>query len=251
MSDETQNPSPENKDAPKENTIPEWRFKEVIKEKNELKSALEKEREQRTQIEARKSEPEKKSYTRAQLVQAVDSGYLTQTQADEIWEHQIVEKTRTQVMSEVTQYTEQTKKSDQVSEQLKRYKSAIPDLMDEGDNRKKVAAEFEYLVSIGQPNSVQTELAAVRAVFGSIEAVEKKNSARTHREPDQESGGQGNKNNNDKSLFGNLPSRYKEYYEKMLAKGLYKSKDDIEKELKRIGPEALKARARRYDADYR
>lgn len=252
MSDETQNPSPENKEEEKkENTIPEWRFKEVIKEKNELKSALEKkEQELRQQLEQKNKTPERKTYSRAQLMQAVDSGHLTQVQADELWESQIIEKTRTQVMDEVAQVTEHSRKNDKVSEQIKKYKEAIPDLMDEGETRKKVTTEFNYLVSIGAPDSVETELAALRAAFGPIDALERKRSGRTNRETDQESAGSGNQKGGDKSLFGSLPPRYKAYYENMLAKGFYKSKEDVEKELKRVGPEALKARARRYDANF-
>lgn len=236
--------------------IPKVRLDEVLGQSRKLQDELQAEREQRIRLEERlnagggKDKP--KTYTRAELLEAVNAGTITQATADEVWEQQITTKVREDITRDITQRDAVRERATRVSTEISRYKSAVPDVMDtSSDARKKVVAEFDYLVSIGQPKTVETELAALRSVFGPLERLEKRDVTREKRSSHQEGGGARPNDDSGTTKNGppaNLPARYKQHYESMIGKGMYTGWDDkrLQAELKRVSPQTLAERAKKY-----
>ncbi len=136
----------------------EERENHTLQENAELRgrlSALE-------ESETRKA-PGESTFTRAQLDSAVTDGRVTQEEADRIYHKQMVREITEDVTAKVTETT--TVKA--VGAEIQKYKDALPVLSVRGsDEFAKVANEFEWMVSNGLPNNLNTELAAMRSIFG-------------------------------------------------------------------------------------
>lgn len=185
---------------------------------------LEEERNARLRLEEQ-SKPKEKAYTRAELLDLVEEEKMTQVQADKIWEEQITKNVTTNVLGIVK--NNESKK--QMSKVLGEYKKLKPDIVINGTvDREKVKSEFDYLVNdLGLPNSVETELAAVRNVFGPLDKIKKKLDLETH----QETGGsKPTESKNDGPIKG-LSDRQKQYYSKRIEQGIYKNWKEVEAEL--------------------
>lgn len=189
----------------------------------DLQEQLQQEREARKLDQVKPSaEPE---YTREELLQMVDDEIKTQAQADALWEKQITDNVTRKVLGTVSHVDSQR----QINRDLKEYKRLKPGISKNGsEDREKVAEEYAYLISIGQPDGVSTELTAVRNVFGPVEKLKKKIELETH----QETGGGSPPAKVEHKVLKGLDQRQKDFYTKRIEIGVYKNWDEVEKELK-------------------
>jgi hypothetical protein len=190
----------------------------------------------------RESASPPKVYTKADLKSAVDGGQITQEQADDIWdrqrEAQLTAKAEEAAVQAVTGRTQK----ERIDSEIESYKRLKPEIMEPGsDLRSKVAEEYKYLTSLGQQANVATELAAIRAVVGPLEKLEKAASAARAPESEQQGGasgeGKGNQAKTGKKMVDSLKGDAKEFYERGIKSGrYYKDWDAVEAELKFASP---------------
>jgi hypothetical protein len=180
-------------------------------------------------LSASQSQPKKeeREYTRAELRQFVDDGKLTEDQADEIRERQ----SEARLGKKLTQKVETTTRTDRVQAIIDQYKAAKPDIMIPGsDDRAKVEREFQYLVSLGHPQTLETEAAALRAAYGPVETLAKgKPSLETHQ--DGGSGDGGKSDGDDEKAAGGprgLTAEQRAHYMRQIDRGFYDGWDDPE-----------------------
>lgn len=202
-----------------------------LKEKLEDAEARAQDAENRAQqeynarIEQATEKPEKKedSYSRAELLQMVENEQMTQLQADKLWQEQIEANVTGKILNAVN--SRDNKKT--VSQALNEYKTVKPELVRQGtEDREKVSEEYKYLIGIGLPDGIETELAAVRNVFGPVDKLKKKLDLETH----PETGGGAPPNEN--KVADKLNARQRDYYQKRIDMGIYKDWDDVKEELK-------------------
>lgn len=185
--------------------------------------------------EARKDEP--KRYTKAELNAAVQANQITADVADEVWAKQIREDAKNEAKREVLEDVRAERRQERINSDLNEYKRLAPEILDDGhETRQKIRDEFNYLVTtLGNPQTVETELAAIRAVLGPIERLRTARSARRETEAHEETGGGsggGEGGRKAKTGWDALDARKKSYYEGAIAKGLYKDKAAVLDELK-------------------
>lgn len=239
--------------------IPKVRLDEVLAEARSAKEALAQEREARIRLEeqvkamqaaAKTPTQPQKVYTRAELNQMVEEGKISREQAEDYLDQVRELRLREAISKELAERDAQRERVARVKTELQRYKELVPEVMKAGtEEREQVTQEFNYLVSLGQPNDATTELAALRAVFGPVEKLERKKQMRGERERFQESGGRRDDGGGaPKGKEPDLPSRYREHYQRLIDRGIYKGWDDeqLQKELKRIPAEELNRRAKKF-----
>lgn len=206
-----------------ENQIPQSRFDEATGKLKDKVRDLEGQLEQ-ARVPPPETPRETPKQSRAQLLDLVDEGSLTQAQADTIWEDQL----RKDILAEARQEVSTSRIADNINKEMDRYVELIPDIEVAGsDDRKKVQAEYRELVRFGSPAGLTTELAALRAVYGPVSKIKKsKADVETHQET--VSGGEPEVKENPLKLN----ARTKAYYEKRIDMGLYKDWDEVKEELK-------------------
>lgn len=219
--------------------VPKTQFLAALHNANQKYDALARQFEE---LKAQGSKPAEsaKRYTIAELNAAVRAEQITQGQADELYAKQTREDLKDEVTREVLSTVNSEARQERVGVDLSEYKRLAPEIMDEGSEvRAKVAEEFQYLVGIGQPRTLQTELAAIRAVLGPLEKLRVARSARREEESHEETGGGGESRNSRKakSLVDTLTAREKDYYDGMIKKGQYKDWKAVEAELQFARPE--------------
>jgi hypothetical protein len=120
----------------------------------------------------------------------VDSGPITQAQADAEKARQMREDIKAEVSTELEQKFTVREQQKTVQEQFDAYLAMRPDIKVEGtEDRRRVQEEFGSLVKLGLQSSLQTEVAAMRAVFGPLDRVAE--TTRSRRESHRETGGAG------------------------------------------------------------
>lgn len=181
------------------------------------------------QLATEKPEP---TYTRPQLLALVEEGKLSQGEADVAWEQQLETRIEKKFDKKLDQYTTAAQTQSQITAQVATYKELMPDLMRDSEDRSKVQAEYQYLMGIGQPPTVATELAAIRSVFGDIETLKKTKQSLKQAETYQETGGGGRPDDAKKGVLKTLSQRETDYYEAGIKKGMYKDWAAVEEELK-------------------
>lgn len=190
------------------------------------------------QLDALKGQQQKPPPTRAELLQLVGSGDLTQEQADAIWEKQIVERAKREATTEVGQTLSASERARKVDAELKGYRELVPDAWTEGsDERQRVEAEFRHLTGVlGHPATKETEAAALRAAFGDLTALRAASSAKpgpadTHAETGggkpPASGGAGKGGD----VLKTLTVAQKQHYQKGIDSGRYKDWGAVKAEL--------------------
>lgn len=210
--------------------IPKARFDEAIgalkDEIRELKS---------TKQPAQNQEPPKR-YTRAQLREAVTAGQITQDQADDIWDNQLLEQAATVGRDSATQ----AERERRIDGDIAQYKRLKPEVMQDGHaDRLRVRDEFNYLVSLGHPKTKETELAAMRAAFGPLDRLQAAKQGRPGAEYHQEAGGGGGgrpQNRDTGKLVDTQSDREKKYYQSLIDKGIYKDWNEVEAILQHAKP---------------
>lgn len=186
---------------------------------------LQQERSDRVRLEESRKTDEPPEHTREELLTMVEDEKLTQVQADKLWEEQITTNVTKKVLGAVAHRDS----SKQVDQTLGEYKRLKPTLLKNGsEDREKVSREYEYLIGTGLPNSVATELAAVRNVFGPVENLKKKLDLETH----QETGGGSPPETVESDVAKGLSTRQKKYYQKRIDDNVYKDWAEVEAELK-------------------
>ncbi len=191
---------------------------------DDINGQLQQERESRIRLESAKpsADPE---YSREELLKMVEDETKTQAQADALWEKQITDNVTKKVLGTVSHIDSQR----QINRDLKEYKRLKPGITKNGsEDRDKVTEEYTYLISIGQPDNVSTELTAVRNVFGPVDKLNKKIELETH----QETGTGSPPAKAEHAVLKGLDQRQKDFYSKRIEIGVYKNWDEVEKELK-------------------
>ncbi len=199
--------------------------------------ALEREVRELRAAQVKATEP--KVPTRAELLKFVDAGELTREQADAIWEKQIKEAVKREVVAEVGVAAGAQERASRVEAELSGYKAIIADAWVEGSpERDKVTKEYRHLLSLGHAPTKETEAAALRAAFGDLETLRTSKSARsgpseTHEET---GGGKLPDSGGGKDGLKGLSSREKEYYEAGIKAGRYKDWKAVAAELEYANP---------------
>ena len=226
--DAKQKDGPEGK-AGRSDWIPRQRFDEVVGQVHELKRKVE----ELTKPPVVQEQP--REFTRADLAASVEKGTLTQEQANDLWERQLVDRTRKVARETATEVVTINRTTGLIDAEMRRYKELVPDVMREGtEARDKVAEEYRYLVDRGHPENRTTELAALRAAYGPIEKLEKaKSRSKPDVHSDEQSGGGGDDDTGgDNGPIKGLTAREREYYKSQISKGRYKDWDAVKEELK-------------------
>lgn len=225
--------------------IPKVRFDEAV---NNVKDDLQKEREARIRLEEQVKtlsvKPEPKKYSLSELNKLVDDGKVTREQADQYWEQQVSKSIDEKVDAKVSAKEQERERTAKLKTKIDRYKSLAPDVLKQGsEDRQKVINAYKDLVDAGHPDDARTELAALMAVYGTADELEKRKSSMTRelRDKHQETGG--GKPPSDPTQAGLLKTlsvREKAHYESLIQRGLYKDWKDVEEELKYADPNLRK-----------
>lgn len=220
------------------------RAKSAEADKERLAAELQQERESRIRYEERLKAQETKPtktepvYSWQQLEDMVTNGTLTRAQASEYREGVVKRDLKAEQDRELDQRLVNIERARRVTTDLDNYKRLIPAVMQAGTpEREKVAAEYRYMTGVlGMPEGVATELAASRAAFGDLAALERSraasNSTRDNREATVETTTSGHAPEAKKDPLKGLDTRQREHYERMIKKGRYpKGWDDVRTEL--------------------
>lgn len=218
--------------------IPKARFDEAIgglKDKvRDLEVALAK------SGNTREADPPKR-VTRSELKAAVTAGNLSEDQANDIWDKQLLDSVTSTATSAAHNTITQAERERRVNGDIAAYTRLMPGITQDGHaDRARVKEEFDYLVSLGHPKTVETEAAAIRAAFGPIERLERARAGRSGAEHHREAGASGGSSRQNSQASGKLvdtlTEREKGYYQKQIDSGQYKGWDDVEAVLKHANP---------------
>jgi hypothetical protein len=220
--------------------IPKERFNDAVKtERNkasEREAQLLAENAALKATQTTRAAPEaEKRFSKSELNVAVKAFQITEEQSDEIWAKQIREDATREAEDRILGRLKMERSQERVSADINEYKRLAPEILDvNSDVRKKIAAEYGYLTGIGQPGNVATELAAIRAVLGSVDRLKLAKSSHSDDESHQETGGYqiGGSKSQAKTVVDGLSTREKDYYDGMIKKGMYKNWNEVEAELK-------------------
>jgi hypothetical protein len=207
--------------------IPRERFDQLVETVSRLAEAVA----QKPPVETKKPDPPKE-LSRADLRRAVEAQQLTQEEADSLWDKNLLERAKSEAREAAQQAFSVTQSTQRIDTDLRRYRELVPNAWKSGtEERERVAEEYRALTSIGLPDSKETELAAMRAVFGSVENLSKKSRSRPSVEHDEQSGGGGEGSQRVKDPVAGMDSRTKAHYQKGLDSGRYKNWDEVKAEL--------------------
>jgi hypothetical protein len=219
------------------------RAKTAEAELSELKTALQREREERIRYEERaKVQQEQKAqnepeYTWTQLQGMIDEGKVTLAQALEYREAKVREKAKREATQELEQRLAQTSKRSTVEQDLAKYRELAPEAVQPGsETRQKLEQEFRYLTEVlGYQPTQETELVAARAVLGPVEALARARQAQTktqaHRETYMETQTAGRPKETSKDPLKALTPEQKEWYAGRIKAGMYSGWDEVKSEL--------------------
>lgn len=190
--------------------------------KNSLKSEL---AELKAKVDELSKKPAKE-YTRAELSALVDDGRLSQGEADRIYDEQTERKIEERITKKVETNVSEKEIASRINAEIDRYTDVYPDILVDGsENRKMVAEEYRRQLGLGKPDSAQTELDVLAAVFGPSTRLQK--GREKERETHQETGSDsGEDTGNRETKAPKLSPERKAYYTKMIDKGFYKGWDD-------------------------
>jgi hypothetical protein len=167
-----------------------------------------------------------KNFTRAELRAQVNEGKITEDQMDEILEQQLSKSLTERITTQVRTEVEGSQVASKTSDQIARYVDAFPDINKEGSAlRAKVQAEFEELVANKSPNSLATELAAIKIACGPLKTGGGRRPAPDSHE-DVGGNGDGAEKPDNAGWAKGLAPKVKQHYEKMILKGIYKGPAD-------------------------
>lgn len=227
-----------------EESIPRSRFVAALNNATDKYSALEtKYKALESRLAQSATTPPPREFARSELLAAVDKGQMTLEQADAVWEKQIITRATNEARTVAGQELSQREVARRVDAEMRRYKELVPGVMQEGSKeRERVSAEYRFMVSLGSPEGRETELAALRAVYGSTEKIERARGADTALDSEQQSGGAGGGTGRDDAankggdLARTLTARERDFYQKQIDGGRYKDWAAVNEELKFANP---------------
>ena len=166
---------------------------------------------------ATRQAPAESTFTRTQLDTAVADGRVTQDEADRIYENQVDRR----IDQRVTARVSETTAGNVVAAQIQQYKDAIPNLLVRGsDELAKAAGEFAWLRSMGSPDNLNTELAALRSVYGPAAKLKVDKGTRVL-DSHQETGGSAEEGTETKESWPKgMPTDTKRFYEDQINRGI-------------------------------
>ena len=160
------------------------------------------------------------TFSRSQLDSAVADGRVTQDEADRIYHNQMKREITAEVTANVTAETT----VNAVGLEIQQYKDALPNLAVRGsDEFAKVAKEFGWMRSNGLPDNLNTELAAMRSVFGPAEKLKADKGERvlqTHEEGGSGGAGGDETPANKGDWPKDMKAETKRFYEDQINKGV-------------------------------
>lgn len=164
--------------------------------------------------------------TRAQLRQKVDANEMTETEAEQVWEGQFERRLGQRIETTVKTAIGEAQAVNTVSTQIDAYREMMPEVITEGSSaRQRIQDEYDFLTSTGAPDGLATQLQALRAAFGPIEALKKINGERPETShQDVGSGTGGEQENSDTRADGTpkgLTARQRTYYTSHVGTGKY------------------------------
>lgn len=211
--------------------VPRIRLEEAVENERAKVARLEAEL---VKANAAKSEKTEKNYTRSELNALVVEGKLTQEQSDELFARQIRAEAKAEAAKIAQETVAHSTRTAKVATDMAQYKKLAPEIMQDGsDTRTRIAEEYRYLIAMGNKDSLETELIAIRAVLGPLDRLEKARAGKTAADPHVEVGGEGQGRNRQGSnkAVDRLSQRQRDYYDDMIKKGHYKNWGEVEKEL--------------------
>lgn len=166
---------------------------------------------------------EEKTYTTAELNDAVLSGQLTQASADAIAQRQH----DAHIAAVATNAVQNHAAAMSVSEEITKYKELVPNILVEGSTEhKRLATEYNRQISRGLPPTIATELVALEIVFGKAAALESAKNPKRNVEHHQDVGGGDEGDTKLKGPLAKIPAKHREYYQDQIRKGRYTGPDD-------------------------
>lgn len=209
-----------------EDVVPKTQFIAAIRSASAKTEAVEAENQAlREQLE-RALNPPRKPPTREELDSLIASGDLTRGQADKILEDQLLDRATSAAAERLAVHTQEQQLVARVESQIAGYAKLKPDAWVEGSpDRNRVAREFQALIELGYPATKATEVAALRAAFGDLQALQASSTSRpgpadTH----SETGGgdpPGDKAGGADGPPKGISAEQKRHYERLIDQGMY------------------------------
>lgn len=209
----------------------------------DLQAQLDTEREQRIRLEERlavqtappppaKEEPPKE-FSRVQLRAAVDEGTISQDQMDETLAEYQHNKTMRGVDERMDARDQKRDTANVVQIDTAKYLDAHPDIRTVGTSDwNRLKSEYDYLIGLGHKDNKITELAAMRAAFGSAERIRESTASRRQTSGEMASTQSGTPAGGDRpvDIWNRVPKHLREAFKKMVSDGVM-TLEDVKKDI--------------------
>ena len=222
-----------------DDVVPKSQFLAAIHSANQKYAVLEAKLNAVIEAGQKKADPPPKHYTRSELNAAVQANQITQEAADQVWDDQIRAEARSEAATVSTEIITRAQRKERVDSDISRYVALTPDVMVEGsETRDKVAKEYNFLVSLGDPKTPETELKAMRSALGPIDSLELARSGTSRHETHRETGdaGSGGGKPGGKKFEDTLTERERNHYQRLITNGVMKDWDEVKDEMKYANP---------------
>ncbi len=165
------------------------------------------------------SREEVKEMTRTEITAALQNDQITQAEADRMLDDQATRRAETIARETAEKTVETATRKGMLTEEVKRYTDLVPEVLTEGsDARAKVQQEYNYLTALGQPATLETELMALRSVYGPPDRLS--STARKARETHQEIGnGEDTEETGSSKWPKGMNKRFKDHYKGQVDSG--------------------------------
>lgn len=192
----------------------------------------------RSKIPAAAAAPATKEYTRAEINAAVDRGDITAAEGEGVWDKQQDARTQRLAREAAADVLKTTKLTATLDDRIGDYSELAPKAFVEGTpERQRVKKQYDYLISIGQPATKSTELAAL-SILGDIDGLRAASRGTVRRETfedvgggDADGGGQGSTGDGiPKGMT--LTATQRSYYQQKIDRGIYPNWKAVADELK-------------------
>lgn len=225
----------------KEQLIPKARLDEVIAQRKEAEDRAESAERARLAAEARVAaiqDKPKPTITRETLRNAVEQGVISQVQAEDAWDQELVRRSTDAASRAARAESEAVAKATKLGAEIVRFRTVLPAIDDHYSSERKVleTAYADVVDRLGKPTTpaqkLSYELTALRETFGGIDNLEKtrKTPLKPARFASHEVGG-GVAQPDEKDPLSGLNNTQKRYYNKMIERRVYKDWADVRKEL--------------------
>lgn len=186
---------------------------------------------------------EPKEYTRTQLRSFVESGDVTQEQADDYWDAQVERKSDAkfaELKKEMSHQVVEGNTAQSLSSEVDKYMEHIPGVSEAGhEDREKLQIAYNRLAArLGMPEKgskrdLELQVLALEDAFGPVSKLGKRTRQNNERETMQETGGDSSKSSTpEKGILKDLSPEKKAYYESRVGPNkLYANWDAVKEEL--------------------